>query len=70
MPEIFAPMAGKIVSVKVKIGDKIKKNDIVATIEAMNTITNIYAPAGGEVAEIFVSPEEIVTTEKPLLVIK
>ena len=32
---VNAPMVGKLVSIEVKIGDQVKENDPVATIEAM-----------------------------------
>jgi biotin carboxyl carrier protein len=49
---VNAPMAGKLVSVDVKVGDKVKKNDAVATIEAMKMEVKIFAPADGTVATI------------------
>jgi len=49
---VNAPMAGKLVSVDVKIGDKVKKNDAVATLEAMKMLIKVFAPADGTVTAI------------------
>jgi pyruvate carboxylase subunit B len=49
---INAPMAGKLVSVDVKVGDKVKKNAEVATLEAMKMFIKVYATAEGTVASI------------------
>ena len=55
MTEVFAPMVGKVVSVDVKVGDHVKKNEAVATIEAMKMLVKIFAPSDGEVKEIKIS---------------
>jgi biotin carboxyl carrier protein len=49
---VNAPMAGKLVSVDVKVGDKVKKNDPVATLEAMKMEIKVFAPSDGTVASI------------------
>ncbi len=48
-------MQGTILSVKVKVGDKIKAGDIIATIEAMKMEQEIKAEKDGEVKEIFIN---------------
>lgn len=52
MANVNAPMAGKLLSVDVKVGDKVKKNDPVATLEAMKMQIKVFSPADGTVAEI------------------
>ncbi len=49
---VNAPMAGKLLSVDVKVGDKVKKNDPVATLEAMKMEIKVFAPSDGTVASI------------------
>lgn len=49
---VNAPMAGKLVSVEVKVGDAVKKNTPVATLEAMKMLIQVFAPADGTVASI------------------
>lgn len=53
--EIVAPMAGKIVSVKVKKGDKVNLNDILCTLEAMKMENEITATKAGEIEEVNIS---------------
>jgi pyruvate carboxylase subunit B len=53
---INAPMVGKIISIGVKAGDKVKKNDVVGIMEAMKMHVKIFAPKDGIVKEIHVSP--------------
>ena len=36
MIEVNAPMAGKVIDVKVKVGDGVNENDEVVILEAMN----------------------------------
>lgn len=50
--DIPSPLAGKVVSIDVKIGDSVDEGAQVATIEAMKMNTYIYAPRAGKVAAI------------------
>jgi pyruvate carboxylase subunit B len=47
-------MQGTILSVKVKVGDKVKTGDVIATIEAMKMEQEIKAEKEGEVKEVFI----------------
>ena len=49
---VNAPMAGKLVSIDVKVGDSVKKNDPLATLEAMKMFIKVFSPADGKVASI------------------
>jgi len=53
---IPSPLAGKIVSIDVKVGDVVKEGAQVATIEAMKMNTYIFAPKAGKVASIHGNP--------------
>ncbi len=64
---VVAPMVGKVISVDVKVGDKVKKNDVVAVIEAMKMHVKIFSPADGEVQEIKVSPGQQVNRNDVLV---
>ena len=50
--KINAPMPGKIVDVKVKVGDAVKKEQTVLVLEAMKMENDIVAPEDGTVASI------------------
>ena len=57
---IVSPLAGKVISVDVKVGDQITAGAQVATVEAMNMTTFIYAEQSRKVAEILVSAGDAV----------
>ena len=50
--EIIAPMAGRIVSVKVKKGDNVRDGDVVCILEAMKMENEITATKTGVVEEV------------------
>lgn len=50
--KVNAPMQGKILSVKAKVGQAIKKGDILFVLEAMKMENEIVAPQDGTVASI------------------
>ncbi len=67
---VTVPMVGKIVSVSVKVGDKIKEDDQVAVLEAMKMEMPVVAPATGTVKEICVAPGQEVEAEAVIAVIE
>ncbi|MHB8916965.1 MAG: biotin/lipoyl-containing protein [Desulfocucumaceae bacterium] len=67
---VKAPMVGKLVSVDVKLGDKVKQNDSVATIEAMKMFVKIYSPGDGEVKEIKVSAGDVINPDTVIMVLE
>jgi len=52
---VKSSMQGTILSIKVKKGDKIKKGDVIATVEAMKMEQEIKSDNSGEVKDIFVA---------------
>ncbi len=67
---VIAPMVGKIVDIKVKVGDKVKEDDEIAVLEAMKMEMPIVAPASGVVKEIKVSVGQTCETDMVLAVIE
>jgi biotin carboxyl carrier protein len=67
---VTVPMVGKIVSVSVKVGDKIKEDDQVAVLEAMKMEMPVVAPITGTVKEIRVTPGQEVEAEAVIAVIE
>jgi biotin carboxyl carrier protein len=57
---VVSPLAGKLVSIDVKVGQAVEEGTQVATIEAMKMNTYIYAPKTGRVAEVLVNPGDAV----------
>ena len=54
--DVASPLAGKIVSIDVKVGQTIQEGAQVATIEAMKMNTYIFAPKTGVVESIHANP--------------
>ncbi len=52
--QIVSPLFGKIIDIKVKEKDKVKKGDILLTIESMKTENHILSPAEGIITSILV----------------
>jgi len=67
---VTVPMVGKIVSVSVKVGDKVKEDDQVAILEAMKMEMPVVAPVTGTVKEICVAPGQEVEAEAVIVVIE
>ena len=59
---VEAPMPGKILDIKVKVGDAVGYGQCVIVMEAMKMETEIVAPAAGTVAAINVSTGDSVET--------
>jgi len=66
---ITAPMQGMVVSLKVKIDDKVNKGDVLLILEAMKMQNEIQAPTSGIIKEIYTFEGEMVSLGDILLVI-
>jgi biotin carboxyl carrier protein len=67
--EVTAPMAGKIVSIRVKKGEAVRAGMVVCILEAMKMENEIAAPKDGFVKEILVSIGTGVNKGDPMFVI-
>ena len=67
---IMAPMPGKIISIKVKVGDTVTQNQIVAVLEAMKMENEIQSDVAGTVQSVSVKPGETVEGGQVLLVVQ
>ena len=52
--EVVSPIQGQVTNIKVKVGDKVQKGDVLLIIEAMKLMNEIEADASGKVTEICV----------------
>ncbi len=69
--DLSSPISGKVVNVKVKNGDKVKKGDVLMVIEAMKMEYLIRAPFNGKVKKVnFKEKEQIEIGETTLELIK
>ncbi len=68
--EITAPMAGKVIEVKVKVGDQVQEDDELFTLEAMKMEMPIVATAAGTVREIKVDPGQAVEADQILALLE
>jgi glutaconyl-CoA/methylmalonyl-CoA decarboxylase subunit gamma len=64
---ISAPMPGKIIAVKVSVGDSVKKGQELIVVEAMKMHNPVLAANDGVVKEIFVKPGDPIQTGTPLI---
>ena len=67
---VISPMPGKVIAVKVAVGDAVAENDVVLSLEAMKMENNIVAHIAGSVARIEVSEGSEVAAGALLLVIE
>lgn len=67
---VTAQIAGRVLSVKVKVGDTVEKGDLLLLLEAMKMENEIKAPSGGVVKEIPVAEGARVSEGQVLVVIE
>jgi acetyl-CoA carboxylase biotin carboxyl carrier protein len=68
--EITAPMGGKIIDVKVKLGDAVNEGDEVVILEAMKMELPVVADESGTVKEIKCKNGDAVEAEAVLVVLE
>lgn len=66
-PVIQAPMGGTILSVDVKVGDKVKPGDLLLVYEAMKMENEVEAEEPAVIKRIFVKPGDVVGLEANLI---
>ena len=67
---VVAPMAGKIITVKVKEGDAVKAGDVICTLEAMKMENEITATRTGKVQKIHVTEGTPINERDIIAIIK
>ena len=65
-----APITGKIVTIEVKVGDKVEEGDVLINIESMKMENPILSPITGTITEIKVAEGQVVETGDILVVIE
>ncbi len=67
---IEAPLPGTITAVKVKVGDKVRRGQVVVVMEAMKMANDIVANYDGEVVSVGVQPGQNVNQGDLLVAVK
>ena len=70
MSEVNAPMGGKIIDIKVKVGDTVNEDDEVVIIEAMKMELPVVATSSGTVKEVRCNKGEAVEADAILIVLE
>ena len=64
---VASPIAGTVLEVKVKVGDKVDKGQTLLVIEAMKMETAIAAPGSGEIKAVLVAAGDAVRENQTLV---
>ena len=70
MSEITAPMGGKVIDVKVEVGDSVSEDDEVIILEAMKMELPVVAPTSGTVKEVRCKKGDAVEADAVLIVLE
>ena len=70
MSEIIAPMGGKVIEVKVKVGDQVNEDDEVIILEAMKMELPVVAESSGTVKEVKCSDGDAVEADEVMIVVE
>ena len=68
--EVPSPIQGQVTNIKVKVGDKVQKGDVLLIIEAMKLENEVVSPFEGQVAEILVSKGQNVKANDVIVTIE
>jgi biotin carboxyl carrier protein len=67
---VASPLAGKVVSIDVKVGEAVAEGAQLVTLEAMKMNTFVYAPRAGQVAAVHAAAGDAVEEGAPLLTMR
>ena len=67
--EVPSPIQGQVTNVKVKVGDKVRKGDVLLIIEAMKLENEVVATASGTVKQVLVSKGTAVTNQQAIIIV-
>lgn len=67
--EVKAPMPGLVLRINVKVGDAVKKNDVLMVMEAMKMENEIYSPVDGIISSIPVTQGQQLNAEDLLVTV-
>ncbi|UCE44519.1 MAG: hypothetical protein JSV57_01010 [Candidatus Bathyarchaeota archaeon] len=67
---VTALMPGRVVTLKVNVGDSVKDGDALCVLEAMKMENEIVAPTAGVIKEVMVTEGASVSRGEPLMIIE
>jgi len=67
---VEVPIAGKIISVDVKLEDTVKEGDTICILESMKMENPILAPLDGTVIEVGVAADQVVKPGETIAIIE
>ena len=67
---VKSPMPGSILDIKVDVGSKVKKGQLLVILEAMKMENEIFAPSDGVITQIIVTKGSAVSTNDNLIIIQ
>lgn len=67
--KIEAPLAGMVLKLIIKVGDKVKEDDEALILEAMKMETPVFVPCDGTVEEVRVNERDEVEEDDILAII-
>ena len=67
--KVKAPLPGKILEIRVSVGDKVTYNQPLCVLEAMKMENEICAPMAGTVSEVHISQGDTVDTDHLMFII-
>ena len=68
--EVVSPIQGQVTNVKVKVGDKVQKGDVLLIVKAMKLENEVVSPFEGQVAQILVTKGQNVKAKEPIVIIE
>ncbi len=68
--KVEVPITGKIISIDVKVGDKVEEGDIICILESMKMENPITSPVDGTIAEISIKEDQVVKPGDVIAVIE
>lgn len=68
--QVISPIQGQVAKIKVKVGDKVLKGDVLLIIEAMKLENEIVSTFDGQVKEILVTKGQNVKAKDPVVIIE
>jgi len=67
---VEVPITGKIISINVKVGDKVNEGDIICLLESMKMENPILAPVEGSINQIGVAVDQVVNSGEMIVIIE